>query len=107
MATTTRTAAPAPSSTSTSAIGRSLPRVDGRPKVSGLTRYAGDVQLPGMLHTRLVVSPHAHARITRIDGERARAVPGVVAVLTGRDLPIVKPDPNDRARAPLALGEAL
>ena len=48
------------------AIGRSLPRLDGPEKVAGVTRFAADVQLPGMLHARLVVSPHAHARVTRI-----------------------------------------
>lgn len=85
------------------AIGRSLPRLDGPEKVTGVTRFAADVQLPGMLHARLVVSPHPHARIRRIDTRAAAAVPGVVAVLTGRDLPIPRPDPGDRNRSPLAL----
>jgi CO/xanthine dehydrogenase Mo-binding subunit len=67
------------------AIGRSLPRPDGPEKVAGVTRFAADVQLPGMCHARLVVSPHAHARTTRIDTRAAAAVPGVVRVLTGRD----------------------
>jgi CO/xanthine dehydrogenase Mo-binding subunit len=88
-------------------IGQSLPRPDGGEKVAGLTRFAGDLRLPGMLHARLVLSPHAHARIVRIDGGRAARLPGVVAVLGGRDLPLAAPDPTDRTRGPLALDRAL
>jgi CO/xanthine dehydrogenase Mo-binding subunit len=86
-----------------SAIGRSIPRVDGAGKVTGVTRFAGDVQLPGMAHARLVVSPHAHARLGRIDTSAARALAGVVGVFTGKDLPLPSPDAADRHRAPLAL----
>ncbi len=93
--------------TTFSSIGRSLPRPDGGEKVTGLTRYAGDVRLPGMLHARLVLSPHAHARILRIDAKDAAALPGVVGVFGGRDLPIPSPDPADRNRCPLALDRAL
>jgi CO/xanthine dehydrogenase Mo-binding subunit len=103
----TATSRPTEHDASRSAIGRSIPRVDGPPKVTGLTRYAGDVQLPGMLHARLVLSPHPHARIVRIDVEGARRVPGVVGVFTGRDLPVRSPDPNDRSRAPLAIDRVL
>ena len=71
-----------------SAIGRSIPRVDGGEKVTGLTRFAGDVRLPGLLHVRLVLSPHAHARILKINGKQAAELPGVVRVFTGRDLPL-------------------
>lgn len=90
-----------------SAIGKSLPRLDGKEKVAGLTRYAGDVRLPGMLHARLVLSPYPHARIVRIDGKAAAALAGVVGVFGGRDLPLPHPDPSDRNRAPLALERAL
>ncbi len=90
-----------------SAIGRSIPRVDGGEKVAGLTRFAGDVRLPGLLHVRLVLSPHAHARILKINGKRAAELPGVVGVFTGRDLPLSDPDPTDRNRCPLALERAL
>ena len=90
-----------------SLIGRSLPRLDAAEKVSGVTRYAADLRLPGMLHARLVLSPHPHARIVRIDGKRAAALPGVVAVLSARDLPIPHPDPSNRNRSPLALDRAL
>ena len=93
--------------TTFSSIGRSLRRPDGGEKVTGLTRYAGDVRLPGMLHARLVLSPHAHARILRIDAKDAAALPGVVGVFGGRDLPIPSPDPADRNRCPLALDRAL
>ncbi|TMQ26601.1 MAG: xanthine dehydrogenase family protein [Candidatus Rokuibacteriota bacterium] len=85
------------------AIGRSVPRVDGAGKVTGVTRFAGDVQLPGMVHARLVVSPHAHARLVRIETSAARAVAGVIGVFTGKDLPLPAPDAADRHRAPLAL----
>jgi hypothetical protein len=85
-----------------SVIGRSLRRPDGPQKVSGLTRFAGDVRLPGMAHARLVVSPHAHARILSIESKAAAALPGVLGVFTGRDLPIAKPDPGSRNRSPLA-----
>ena len=55
----------------TSAIGRSIRRVDGGEKVAGLTRYAADLSLPGMAYARLVLSPHAHARIVRIETKAA------------------------------------
>ena len=90
-----------------SAIGRSLPRLDGGEKVSGLTRFAADLRLPGMLHCRLVLSPHAHARIVGIDGKAAAAVPGVIGVFGGRDLPLRHQDPTDRNRCPLALERVL
>jgi len=84
-------------------IGRPLPRPDGPPKVAGLTRFAADLRLPRLAHARLVLSPHPHARIVRIDARAAAAQPGVIAVLTGRELPVRDPDPGERARAPLAL----
>ena len=86
-----------------STIGRSLPRVDGAAKVTGLTRFAGDLQLPGLLHARLVLSPHAHARLRGVDTSAARRLPGVAGVFTGGDLPLRAPDAADRNRAPLAL----
>jgi len=89
----------------TAILGRSIPRVYGGEKVAGLTRFAGDVALPGLLHARLVTSPHPHARIVSIDTATARAVPGVVGVLTGRDLPLAHPSAGSRNRAPLALEE--
>ena len=69
-------------------IGKSRRRVDARAKVTGQTRFADDVALPRMVHARLLRSPVPHARIVRIDVSRALASPGVLLVLTGRDLPI-------------------
>ncbi|MSQ07536.1 MAG: xanthine dehydrogenase family protein molybdopterin-binding subunit [Dehalococcoidia bacterium] len=64
-------------------------RHDGADKVMGRARYAADIHLPGMLHGRMLRSPHPHARIKRIDARRALALPGVVAVVTAADLPAV------------------
>ena len=69
-------------------IGKPLRRVDGRAKVTGLTRFADDLSLPGMLHLKLLRSTVPHARITGVDGARAAALPGVKLVLTGGDFPI-------------------
>ena len=69
------------------AVGQSVRRVDGVAKVTGRARYAGDVELPGMLFGRCLRSPHASARIVSIDVRRAKALPGVHAVLTGADVP--------------------
>ncbi len=71
-----------------SVVGRSLIKPDAMGKVSGQTKFADDLMLPRMLFGRLLRSPHPHARIRRIDGSKARALPGVHAVLTGDDLPI-------------------
>ncbi|MCG6656763.1 xanthine dehydrogenase family protein molybdopterin-binding subunit [Halomonas campisalis] len=72
---------------SESPIGRDTPQVNARAKVTGRAQYAGDIQLPGMLHAKVLRSPHPHARIRRIDTRAARALPGVKAVLTGADAP--------------------
>lgn len=56
-------------------------------RVTGHGAFAGDLRVPGVLHVRVVRSPHAHARIVRIDTSAARALPGVVAVLGQADLP--------------------
>jgi CO/xanthine dehydrogenase Mo-binding subunit len=93
--------------TTISSIGRSLRRVDGAEKITGLTRFAADLVLPGMAHARLVLSPHAHARITRIDTKVAAAIPGVLGVFTAADLGLAKVDPTARSRSPLAVERAL
>ena len=64
-------------------------RHDGPDKVIGRARYAADIHLPGMLHGKLLRSPHPHARIRSIDPSRALAMPGVKAVVTSADLPEV------------------
>jgi len=68
-------------------VGRSVPRYDAPDKVTGRARYTADFRLPGMLHGRILGSPIAHGRITRLDVSRARALPGVYAVITGADVP--------------------
>src|SRR5205809_6957391 len=69
-------------------VGKAIRKVDATAKVTGVTRFADDLFLPRMLYAKLLRSPHPHARITGIDISQARALPGVKAVLTGRDLPI-------------------
>ena len=68
-------------------IGRRLPRVDARERVTGEARYPADLALPGMVHARMLRSPHAHARIRRIDTTRAAALSGVLAVVSAADFP--------------------
>lgn len=68
-------------------VGAPLPKIDAYGKVTGRTLYADDLMLPRMLVGRLLRSPHPHARILAIDAGRARALPGVLAVITGADLP--------------------
>lgn len=60
-------------------------RVDGQAKVTGTASYAIDLTMPGMLHAAVLRSPHPHARITHVDADAARRLPGVVAVVTGDD----------------------
>ena len=69
-------------------IGTPRPKTDAPGKVAGQTLFADDIMLPRMLWCKLLRSPHPHARIVSIDTARARALPGVEAVLTGADLPI-------------------
>ncbi len=90
----------------TTAIGRSIPRVDGEPKVTGRARFAADIGARGLLHARPVLALPAHALIERIDASAALAIPGVVAVLTAADLPIVI-EGTDRTHEPLARREIL
>jgi 4-hydroxybenzoyl-CoA reductase subunit alpha len=69
-------------------IGKPFRKVDARAKCNGQTRFADDISLPRMLYCKLLRSPVPHALIKRIDATRARQLPGVVAVITGGDLPI-------------------
>ena len=66
-------------------IGQSVSRIDGPDKVTGETLFTADVVLPGMLCGKILRSPHPHARIRGFDTTAARAVPGVMAVITGED----------------------
>jgi aerobic carbon-monoxide dehydrogenase large subunit len=67
-------------------VGQRLKRVEDPRLVKGIGTYTDDVRLPGMLHACILRSPHAHARILRIDAAAAKAIPGVVAVFTGADV---------------------
>jgi 4-hydroxybenzoyl-CoA reductase subunit alpha len=66
-------------------VGKSLPRVDAYAKVTGQAQFTVDVNLPGMLVGKILRSPHPHARILNIDTSAAARLPGVKAVITGRD----------------------
>ncbi len=68
-------------------IGERLRKVDGVGRVTGAAVYADDIALPGMLHGKILRSPHAHARILSIDVTEAESLPGVHGVVTGRDMP--------------------
>src|SRR5262245_24743002 len=68
-------------------LGQSIRRKEDRRFLTGRGRYLDDLRLADMLHAAIVRSPHAHARIAAIEIDAARAMPGVVAVLTGADLP--------------------
>jgi len=79
---------PPPGGASFGVIGRPLRRVDARAKVTGETRYADDLALPGMLHMKLVRSSVPHARLLAVETRAALAAEGVRAVLTGADFPV-------------------
>ena len=70
-------------------VGQAYDRKDAQEKVTGQAVYAYDMELPGMLHARCLLSPHARARIVSIDTSKANALPGVRAVLTGEDSDIL------------------
>jgi len=84
-------------------VGLSIPRPDGPEKVTGQVQYVADIKPKGMLHAKLLRSPHAHARIVKIDTSRAKTLPGVRAVLTARDIPELKRKAPTRAHAVLAI----
>ncbi len=72
-----------------SSIGKSAPRIEGQRKVTGQALYTADHLLPGAVWGKVLRSPYAHARIKRVDTDRAKAHPGVLAVLTAADIPDV------------------
>jgi carbon-monoxide dehydrogenase large subunit len=74
-----------------SLIGRSVPRLEDRPLLTGNGRFAADVAFPRMLHMRVVRSAHAHGRIRAIDTHAARDIPGVAAVWTSDDVREIPP----------------
>ncbi|HSE03927.1 MAG TPA: xanthine dehydrogenase family protein molybdopterin-binding subunit, partial [Methylomirabilota bacterium] len=68
-------------------LGSPLRRKEDQRFVTGRGRYVEDLRFPGMLHAAFARSPHAHARVTRVDLGPARALPGVVAAYAAADLP--------------------
>ncbi|MZQ87079.1 molybdopterin-dependent oxidoreductase [Paenibacillus sp. 5J-6] len=72
-----------------SVIGKGIPRLESRDKVSGFAKYTNDTQSPGMLHGWLVTSPYSHAAIISIDITDALAVSGVHAIIRGEDFPVL------------------
>jgi CO/xanthine dehydrogenase Mo-binding subunit len=75
-------------------VGQAVPRVDGLDRARGQIQYTADVQLPGMLHTAVLRSPFARARVTSIDLAAARAARGVRAVLGPGELEVLNPEPG-------------
>ena len=88
-------------------IGKPLPRIDGVEKVTGAAKFSADYYLPGMLIAKALRSPHAHARILRLDTSRAEAYPGVIAVLTAADLEDTVREPTSRMQNVLARTQVL
>ena len=87
------------STTATRFVGRSVPRLEDGPLVTGSGAFANDVSFPHQLHMRVVRSAHAHGRILAIDASAARALPGVAAVWTWET---VWPSSESRSFSPLA-----
>jgi aerobic carbon-monoxide dehydrogenase large subunit len=89
-------------------VGQSIPRREDRRLLRGQGRFIADIELPGMLHVAFVRSPLAHARVRGISIDRARSVPGVVAVVTGADiLGHLAPIPGMQSQPPKAWSEAV
>src|SRR3954469_8496861 len=74
-------------------VGRSLPRLEAREKVTGRAEYAHLMRMPGMLHAKIFRSTVAHGRIKSVDVSAARKVPGVFKVVTSEDVIKVIPNP--------------
>ncbi len=94
-------------------VGRSVPRLEDRPLVTGRGFFAADIGFAHQLHMRVVRSPYAHGRIVKIDAAAARAAPGVVAVWTASDVADIPPidfrltriEGLDPYRQPILAGE--
>src|SRR2546430_10624381 len=86
-------------------VGKSLPRFDAPGKVTGTAVYAADFVLPGMLVGKVYRSTQAHARIVRLDVGRARALPGVRAVISAADVPEGRYGGGPQAETGFAAGE--
>ena len=76
-------------------IGTTPIRHDATDKVTGQARYGADISLPGLLHGKVLRSPHSHAKIKSIDASKALALPGVKAFVTSDDMPVLSGRPMD------------
>src|SRR5258706_12208243 len=84
-----------------SVVGVGHRRLEGAEKVAGTTKFTADLELPGLLYVQLVLSHQASANIRSIDTTAARAVPGVIDVVAGADLPTTSAPTPEK---PLAVG---
>jgi CO/xanthine dehydrogenase Mo-binding subunit len=75
-------------------VGQEVPRVDGLDRARGQTQFTADIQLPGMLHTAVLRSPYARARVTGLDLDAARAARGVRAVVGPGELDVLQEEPG-------------
>src|SRR6266496_4421009 len=75
-------------------VGRPVKRVEDPKLVSGHGQYVEDLKIPGLTYLAFLRSPHAHARIAALRTEAARRAPGVIAVVTARDLGPLRPLPS-------------
>ena len=91
-----------------SILGKSTPRVDGIPKVTGKAQYAADISVAGMLYGEVLRSPYPHAKILSVDTSRAERLPGVRGVITGKDFNGFRHGfmPHTRDESPLAPDKA-
>src|SRR5438045_7829602 len=85
-------------------LGRSLPRLEDRPLVTGRGRFVGDISFPHQLHMRVARSPYAHAKLHRVDISAALAATGVIAAWTAADITDLPPidfrDPTNEVLRP-------
>src|SRR5687768_16909099 len=88
-----------------SVIGTRPIRPDGIEKVTGKAQYGADIRLPGLIHGRILRSPHAHAKIVSIDTSAAEAFPGVMAVVTHMDFPAAEDKSQDLGEGVVNLKE--
>ena len=86
-------------------VGQPTRRQDAPDKLTGRTRFVGDLPFPGLLHARLVLSPYGHARILSIDTSAAENTPGVVAIFTAATLKLAHANSSSRQQSPLAQKE--
>ena len=71
-------------------VGKRVPKLDAVDKATGRVKYIQDLKVPGMLYGKILYSKYAHAKIVKVDTSRAKELPGVLAVLTGEDVPEIR-----------------